>query len=180
MWSQERNGDRPTDARVAYVRLTPRLLWQPPVVRESPNTSKQHRHPNPCEQHQEFPRSLASNVRMGTGVSKTAIWGVITHEHREAALALAHYGFYKYYFLTDKNDLAFHPRTVQPLWADCSPLIDAWQSFLLSGENQEQFFQRVTHLHHQSQKICQIGDLSAVRNLVRCPRFRILGVYLFS
>ena len=33
------------------------------------------------------------------------------------------------------------------------------------GEPQSDFYNRVTHLHHQSQKICQIGDLSAVRNL---------------
>ena len=35
------------------------------------------------------------------------------------------------------------------------------------GEGQEQFYHRVTHLHHQSQRIYQIGDLSAVKNLVR-------------
>ena len=33
------------------------------------------------------------------------------------------------------------------------------------GEAQDHFYNRVTHLHHQGQKICQIGDLSVVRNL---------------
>lgn len=33
------------------------------------------------------------------------------------------------------------------------------------GEQQDHFYGRVTHLHHQNQKICQIGDLSSVRNL---------------
>ena len=33
------------------------------------------------------------------------------------------------------------------------------------GEHQGEFYDRVTHLHHQSQRICQIGDLSSVKNL---------------
>ena len=33
------------------------------------------------------------------------------------------------------------------------------------GETQEHFYARVTHLHHQSQKIYQIGDLSPVPNI---------------
>lgn len=33
------------------------------------------------------------------------------------------------------------------------------------GETQDHFHSRVTHLHHQSQKISQIGDLSMVKHL---------------
>ena len=33
------------------------------------------------------------------------------------------------------------------------------------GEPQNSFYNRVTHLHHQNQKIFQIGDLSLVRSL---------------
>ena len=33
------------------------------------------------------------------------------------------------------------------------------------GEALDHYYNRVTHLHHQGQKIYQIGDLSAVRNL---------------
>ena len=33
------------------------------------------------------------------------------------------------------------------------------------GETQDHFYARVTHLHHQNQKVYQIGDLSAVPNL---------------
>ena len=33
------------------------------------------------------------------------------------------------------------------------------------GETQDHFHSRVTHLHHQNQKISQIGDLSMVKNL---------------
>ena len=33
------------------------------------------------------------------------------------------------------------------------------------GETQVHFYARVTHLHHQNQKIYQIGDVSAVPNL---------------
>eukprot|EP00095_Tigriopus_kingsejongensis_P006374 snap_masked-scaffold42_size484952-processed-gene-3.13 protein:Tk06374 transcript:snap_masked-scaffold42_size484952-processed-gene-3.13-mRNA-1 annotation:"protein phosphatase 1 regulatory subunit 42 isoform x1" len=35
----------------------------------------------------------------------------------------------------------------------------------LPGEDQSDFYLRVTHLHHQRQRIRQIGDLSLVRNL---------------
>ena len=40
-----------------------------------------------------------------------------------------------------------------------------FDTIFVSGENQEHFYARVTHLHHQNQKIYQIGDLSPVPNL---------------